>query len=438
MAGVLVAIVFGFLTLFPTEARATINIFSSGTATNIFTVSDDFSSDSFIDQPLSRYLIQDGKLYAENGSVSSRIVSQAVAYSSYNIGSAKLVVSDYTPAGSRIVYFLSNDNGQTWIQAQLNIFVNFNSTGKTLQWSAAISKQSPSDPGPFIDSLTITYKYGYDTNLYAANDSQRISDLSTVANALNNFYRDYGIYPHVSGSRAESNWNELMTLLSRNKRGGLESYPYLWTLVNDPLYDSEERTTYDYKDLSSNEYILAARLELTGNYALTNDLDGTYGGINCDDPVYCIGVAHGPYYSSGSQVLGASTTSTTYSRTYTSVSPGLDLESMIATPLNELLGYEAFRFGSYIGPGYTTETRTATQNYSSSTGNSGTVAGASIAKVAGVTTGTAGSLIMSLLLSTLITYGYMNYTKTGLFKKREALAVIKEHRLDKNKFNFVN
>jgi uncharacterized repeat protein (TIGR01451 family) len=68
----------------------------------------------------------------------------------------------------------------------------------------------------------------------------------------------------------------------------------------------------------------------------------------------------------------------------------------------------------------------------------GKVAGVSISKVAGVATGTAGSLTISLLLSALITFGYMNYTKTGLFKKREALAVIKEHRLNKNKFNFVN
>jgi len=68
----------------------------------------------------------------------------------------------------------------------------------------------------------------------------------------------------------------------------------------------------------------------------------------------------------------------------------------------------------------------------------GKVAGASISKVAGVATGTAGSLAISLILSALITYSYMSYTKTGLFKKREALAIIKEHRLDKNRFNFVN
>jgi uncharacterized repeat protein (TIGR01451 family) len=68
----------------------------------------------------------------------------------------------------------------------------------------------------------------------------------------------------------------------------------------------------------------------------------------------------------------------------------------------------------------------------------GKVAGVSISKVAGVATGTAGSLAISLLLSILITYGYINYTKTGLFKKREILAVIKEHRLDKDKFNFIS
>lgn len=422
------AVILGFLIVATGMVRAADNTFS-----------DNFSSDFYINKSLSRYKLVSGKMYAENGSVSSRVVSQVVVYSSYNIGSAKLEIYDYFPAGGRIIYFLSNDNGQTWVEAQLGKFVNFNTSGKVLRWSAVITRQSPDAPSPYIDSLTITYKYGYDTNLYRANDSKRISDLSTVADALREFYRDYGIYPHVSRSTSESAWNELMTLLSRNRKGGLETYPYLWAPVNDPLHDSEENATYDYKDLSSNEYILAARLELKDNYALANDLDGVYGGINCDDPVYCIGVVAGSFSSAGGQVRGASTTSTTYTRTYTSVPPDyLNLDAMIAIPLNELLGYEAFGFGTYVGPRTIIETRTVTQDYSSSTAGSGATAGASISKVAGVATGTTGSLTLSFLLSALITLGYMSYTKTGLFKRRKTLAIIKEHRLDKNKFNFAN
>ncbi len=72
------------------------------------------------------------------------------------------------------------------------------------------------------------------------------------------------------------------------------------------------------------------------------------------------------------------------------------------------------------------------------TNSTGTVAGASIAKVAGVATGTTGSLMLSLFLSALVTFVYMGYTKTGIFRQREAWAVVKKFRSDKNRFNFVN
>ncbi len=68
----------------------------------------------------------------------------------------------------------------------------------------------------------------------------------------------------------------------------------------------------------------------------------------------------------------------------------------------------------------------------------GRVAGVSIAKVAGVATGTAGSLAFSLLLSGIVTFLYMGYTKTGLFKKRDAWAAIRKNLADKNKFNFAS
>lgn len=69
--------------------------------------------------------------------------------------------------------------------------------------------------------------------------------------------------------------------------------------------------------------------------------------------------------------------------------------------------------------------------------SNGTVAGASISKVAGVATGTTGSLVMSLLLSGLITFLYMNYAQTGIFKQKEAWKAVRKSVSDKNKFNFV-
>jgi hypothetical protein len=437
---VLIAAIFSYLAVFAGGAEASIDIFGGGTTTSVFTVSDDFSSNFYIDRPLSRYSLQDGKLYAENGSVSSRIVSQAIAYSSYNIGSAKLAVSDYTPAGGRIVYFFSNDNGQTWTQAQLNLFVDFNSTGKTLRWSAVITRQSPDAPSPYIDSLAITYKYGYDTGLYQANDNRRISDLSTIADALNDFYGDYGVYPHVSTATAATAWNELMTLLSRNRKG--EDYPYLYAPVNDPLHGTDENITYGYDDLSSNEYVLTAIFQLETDYAAAGGLRGTYGNVTCNYPTYCVGTVRGTFSGSNTgQVLGAYTASSTTTTTTSSsiLLDSLNLNSIIAAPLNSLLGRQVFRFGNYSETAGTTETTVnASQNLGASAKKSGVVAGVSISKAAGVTTGTKGSLALSLLLSALIAWAYMIYTKTGMSKKREAWAVIRKHCSDKEKFNFAN
>ncbi|MDO8626282.1 MAG: hypothetical protein Q7K39_02370, partial [Candidatus Magasanikbacteria bacterium] len=69
----------------------------------------------------------------------------------------------------------------------------------------------------------------------------------------------------------------------------------------------------------------------------------------------------------------------------------------------------------------------------------GQVAGVStIANVAGVSTGTAGSLALSATLSLLLAFSYMAYAQTGLFRRREALSIIQKYRSDKNRFNFAS
>jgi len=445
---VLIVAVLGYFILFARQTEASINILGGGatadvfsglfygtTSANVLTVTDDFSSDYYIYAPLSQYKSQGGKIYAADGSVSSRVVSRQMGYFSYNIGSAKLEVSSYTPSGGTIVYFLSNDDGQTWAQAQPGYFVNFNASGKTLRWSAVIARSSSDAPSPYIDSITITIQYGYDSDLYRTNDNKRISDLSTVAGALSDFYADYGTYPHVGGESAASNWSELMTFLSRNRKGGLENYPYLWSPLNDPLHDSDENITYNYKDLSQNEYILTATFQSQDDYNSAGGFHGAYGGINCSYPTYCMGVINGTNPGSGSQVLGAYTTGNTIvstTRTNSSwPSEGLPLYSMIAAPLNNLLGQPIFKLGDYYETITSTETTTP-----SATPNAGTVAGASISKAAGVATGIKDSLMLSLILSTLVTLIYVGYTKTDLFKKREVRTIIKKGLSDKNRFNF--
>ena len=116
---------------------------------------------------------------------------------------------------------------------------------------------------------------------------------------------------------------------------------------------------------------------------------------------------------------------------------GMDLNALIADHVNDLAGRRVVTFVPYSVAANTTESNTNNTGTNSQT--NGQVAGIStIANVAGVSTGTAGSLALSAALSLLIALSYMAYTQTGLFKRREALSIIQQHRSDKNRFNFAS
>ncbi len=397
-----------------------------------FSFSDNFSGDFNIDKNLSNYKFASGTMAAADNSISSQVISSLLLNTSYNIGSAELEVSESFPADGRIVYYLSNDNGNTWVQAQKNVFVNFSSFGKQARWSAVIARADNNTASPEIHSIKITVRES-DSALSASNDSRRISDLSTVASAISDFYTDYGVYPHVDGVTSEFRWKELTTLLSRNRNGGKDSSPYLHSPVNDPLNYLDNRS-YDYKDISPNDYVLAAGLETPGNIALETDIDGSSSGIDCNDPVYCIGVlrnAGGFNQNSSGMVLGASTSiyGTSMSDLNSSV-PAYDLNNMIGRPI--------FRRGIVSKTDFAVQTQksniTAISNHPGN--NNSRVAGASIAKAAGTATGTTGSLLLSAAISLMISLLYMAYTQTGLFKKREIQDIITKQHSDKNRFNF--
>ncbi|MDP2647870.1 MAG: hypothetical protein Q8P35_01340, partial [Candidatus Yanofskybacteria bacterium] len=53
-----------------------------------------------------------------------------------------------------------------------------------------------------------------------------------------------------------------------------------------------------------------------------------------------------------------------------------------------------------------------------------------------VKTGTTDSLILALILSGLVTYGYMLYTRTEAFRRRDALASISRIQKDYQRLNF--
>lgn len=57
-------------------------------------------------------------------------------------------------------------------------------------------------------------------------------------------------------------------------------------------------------------------------------------------------------------------------------------------------------------------------------------------QVVGVQTGAAGTALMALLLSGFLTFGYMAYTQTNIFARRDAQAAVKRALQDKQRLNF--
>lgn len=65
-------------------------------------------------------------------------------------------------------------------------------------------------------------------------------------------------------------------------------------LPHDPLHPSRFYSYGSSKEENLQNYVVAVALEKPTNDLLTQselqrDIDGTVYGINCDDPVYCVG-----------------------------------------------------------------------------------------------------------------------------------------------------
>ncbi|MBI2062672.1 MAG: hypothetical protein HYT61_00260 [Candidatus Yanofskybacteria bacterium] len=260
-----------------------------------FSFSDNFSENYNIDTSRSNYKFANGMISAPDNVISTNIVSVPLINTYYNIGSARLEVSDYSPAGGRIVYFISNNNGNTWTETTKNVFVNFSSLGNSARWMATIGRANINSASPEIHSIKLTVR--------------------------------------ESGS-----------------------------VVSSYYYGTSATTDF-------------------GNFAFKQNV-------------------------------------------------------VPDNELNSVLGRQVFTRSGFLATNSILNT-TVVQNNTSNANNNTQVAGASINKVSGVATGTTSSLVLSLLISTFATIIYMTYTQTDLFKNREALAVVKKHRSDKNRFNFL-
>ena len=118
-------------------------------------------------------------------------------------------------------------------------------------------------------------------------DARRISDIKQLQLALELNYDAAQTYP-------AGNITSLSSLVASN---------YISSVPTDPsstvaCTTGAEASCYKYQSLDNasaactatpcTKYILGATLEVAGSSVLASDVDTIIGGVNCDDPVFCV------------------------------------------------------------------------------------------------------------------------------------------------------
>ena len=344
--------------------------FSNAAVENTF--SEDFNGTFFIDLSQTSAQIQNGRVSLSENSFSNQVVSGTVIFTRDPIIEVFLVVNDSkNPPDIRIIYYLSSDEGRTWIQAEPGSWNQFSTPGNRLKWKAVLARQQSGSGNPFIESIGLTAKSDSEL-LKRSRDQQRISDLERVRTALEKFRTDWKTYPQVDAQSDEFRWKQLEQVLTRT---GFDGVNYIFNFPQDPLRtDLKLKWSYDYENISSDRYVLAAKLEdfntaYFGKKVLVDDLDGQIESVNCNDPVYCIGKTSetqiqsnnqgasifnffGSSKNQNTQTSGSTSVST---RTTTAYRSGLESpeERRVATVLANLYGNLGF-----FGPSTTQTSQT--------------------------------------------------------------------------------
>ncbi len=158
-------------------------------ADQIFVYSDDLSSNLNLDMGQTRAKITGGRAFTADDSVSSDITSDVVANPSKAIISARLDVSNNIPSNARIIYYISNNYGQRWMQVNPGFTYSFDSMGNQLRWKAVITRESLLVGSASVDSVSLAYTVS-DTlavnqnNIYTSSGSNGGNTLS-LNNDLN-------------------------------------------------------------------------------------------------------------------------------------------------------------------------------------------------------------------------------------------------------------
>lgn len=201
---------------------------------------------------------------------------------------AKVDVEADVPEGAQIEYMLSADGGAHYEAVAPGLYREFIHKGGDLRFKAVLVTNNATRT-PYILKLTIAYEKAQIENLAALRnrDNKRVNDLKDIANRLERFKKDRGVYPIVNDQSASARWEQMGRLLIDGK--------YITTLQDDPKKSEETDRTYDYIPATSGQsYILRALLEETNNKNLEKDVDekaiepNVYD-YSCVDTWYCLG-----------------------------------------------------------------------------------------------------------------------------------------------------
>lgn len=257
------------------------------------TFSDDFNGTFFIDLSQTSAQIQNGRISLSGNSFSNQVVSGVVLFTRDPIIEVFLSTNDSKiPPETRIIYYLSTDEGRTWLQVEPGSWTQFSTPGSRLKWKAVLSRQQSGVGSPFIESINLIARSDSEI-LKRSRDQQRISDLERVKTALEKFRTDWKTYPQVDAQSDEFRWKQLEQILTRQ---GFDGVSYIFNFPQDPLRtDTKFKWSYDYDNIGSDRYVLAAKLEdfnatYFGRTVLVGDLDEQIESVNCNDPIYCTGM----------------------------------------------------------------------------------------------------------------------------------------------------
>ena len=156
-------------------------------ADQVFAFSEDLTSNYNLDMGQTGAKISGGRAFTADDSVSSGITSDVIANPSKAIISARLDVSDNIPSNTRIIYYISNNNGQRWMQVNPGYTYSFDSVGNQLRWKAVIAKESLLVGSAYIDSVYLAYT---ESDTLAVNSNNTYNNYAYNGSGISNIGGD--------------------------------------------------------------------------------------------------------------------------------------------------------------------------------------------------------------------------------------------------------